>query len=181
MKWSKHRNGIISVIWDLHISLSKGDCIEREQERQAMSICEMVKTQKWYYLCNMRSVYFLINRRLHRERAREREIEQERERLCPSVEWWKHRNGTISIIWDLHISLSIGDCIEREQERERDRARERGAMSFHEMVKTQKWYYLCNMRSVYFPINRRLHRERARERGYVHLGNGENTEMVLSP
>ena len=33
-----------------------------------MSICEMVKTQKWYYLCNMRSGYFPINRRLHRER-----------------------------------------------------------------------------------------------------------------
>ena len=33
------------------------------------------------------------------------------------------------------------------------------------MVKTQKWYYLHNMRSAYFPINRRLHRERAeRER-----------------
>ena len=54
---------------------------EREQEREAMSICEMVKTQKQYYLCNMRSGYFPINRRLPRERERE----QERDRLCPSV------------------------------------------------------------------------------------------------
>ena len=54
-------------------------------------------------------------------------------------------------------------------------------MSVPEMVKTHKWYYLCNMRSGYFPINRRLHSERkrerarereqkqVRERGYVHL------------
>ena len=53
----------------------------REREREAMSIHETVKTQKWYYLHNMRSAYFPINRRLHRER------EQERERLCPSVKW----------------------------------------------------------------------------------------------
>ena len=35
------------------------------------------------------------------------------------------------------------------------------------MVKTEKWYYLHNMRSAYFPINRRLlrERERGRERG----------------
>ena len=41
-------------------------------------------------------------------------------------------------------------------------------MSIHEMVKTQKWYYLHNTRSAYFPIDRRLHREREqgeRERG----------------
>ena len=44
-------------------------------EREAMSICEMVKTQKQYYVHNMRSAYFPIDRRLHseRERARERE------------------------------------------------------------------------------------------------------------
>ena len=48
----------------------------------------------------------------------------------------------------------------------RERAREREVMSICEMVKTQKWYYLHNMRSAYFPIDRRLHRER--ERGYVH-------------
>ena len=48
-----------------------------------MSICEMVKTQKQYYLHNTRSAYFPIDRRLHRERERERE----RERLCPSVKW----------------------------------------------------------------------------------------------
>ena len=32
------------------------------------------------------------------------------------------------------------------------------------MVKTQKWYYPHNTRSAYFPINRRLYRERAWER-----------------
>ena len=52
-----------------------------------MSIHEMVKTQKWYYLCNTRSAYFPINRRLQREREREREQERDRERLCPSVKW----------------------------------------------------------------------------------------------
>ena len=46
-----------------------------------MSIHEKLKTQKWYYVQNMRSAYFPINSRLHRERERERE----RERLCPSV------------------------------------------------------------------------------------------------
>ena len=52
-----------------------------------MSIHKMVKTQKWYYLHNMRSAYVPINRRLHRERQTDRqsEKEQERERLCPSV------------------------------------------------------------------------------------------------
>ena len=37
-------------------------------------------------------------------------------------------------------------------------------MSIRETVKTQKWYYLHNTRSAYFPINRRLYRERERER-----------------
>ena len=53
-------------------------------------------------------------------------------------------------------------------------------MSIHETVKTQKQYYLHNMRSAYFPIDRRLHiyrereseRQRVREskrvRGYFH-------------
>ena len=61
-------------------------------------------------------------------------------------------------------------------------------MSIHETVKTQKWYYLHNMRSVYFPIDRGLHRERerarerAREREAMSIcQTGENTEMVLSP
>ena len=48
-----------------------------------MSIHETVKTQKQYYLHNMRSAYFPIDRGLHRERERPRE----RERLCPSVKW----------------------------------------------------------------------------------------------
>ena len=76
---------------------------------------------------------------------------RERERLCPSMKQCKHRNSTISIMQDLHISLSIGDCMERDRERERE------AMSICKMVKTQKWYYLHNRRSAYFP--------RERERG----------------
>ena len=49
-----------------------------------------MKTQKQYYLCNMKSAYFPINRKWHRERERERERERarvresKRERLCPS-------------------------------------------------------------------------------------------------
>ena len=85
---------------------------EQENEREVMSICEMVKTQKWYYVCNMRSGYFPIDRRLHREREQEREAMS----ICEAV---KHRTGNISEIQDLHISLPIGDSIEREQERER--------------------------------------------------------------
>ena len=38
---------------------------ERGRERGAMSICETVKTWKWYYLCKTRSAYF------PRERERE--------------------------------------------------------------------------------------------------------------
>ena len=52
-----------------------------------MSIHETVKTQKRYYLHNMRSGYVPINRRLHKESEREKERESERERLCPSVQW----------------------------------------------------------------------------------------------
>ena len=46
--------------------------------------------------------------------------------------------GTISIIQDLDVSLSIGDCIERgrERAREREQEREREAMSICELVKT---------------------------------------------
>ena len=51
----------------------------RGRDREVMSICETVQTQKWYYLHNTRSAYFPINRRLHGEK--------ERERLCPSVKW----------------------------------------------------------------------------------------------
>ena len=120
----------------------------RESEREAMSICETMQTQKQYYLHNTRFAYFPINRRLCRESVRERD------RLCPSVKLWTHRNSTISIIQDLHISLPIADCMERESKRERE------AMSIHQMVKTQKQYYLHHMRSGYFPINRRLHRQR---------------------
>ena len=55
----------------------------------------------------------------------------------------------------MHISLSIGHNIEGERESKRERC---------EMVKTGKWYYVCNMRSAYFPINGKLHREGKRER-----------------
>ena len=34
------------------------------------------------------------------------------------MKWWKHRNCTICVLQILHISLSIGDCIERARERE---------------------------------------------------------------
>ena len=55
-------------------------------------------------------------------------------------------------------------------------------MSICEMVKTQKWYYLHNMRSAYFPIDRRLHREREREREAMSICEmSENKEMVLCP
>ena len=56
-------------------------------------------------------------------------------------------------------------------------------MSIHEAMQTQKWYYLHNTRSAYFPINRRLCRESVQEReiGYVHPLNSENTETVLYP
>ena len=44
---------------------------------------------------------------------------------------------------------------EIEIEKERETIRER-----HEIMKTMKWYYLCNMRSGYFPINKRILRGR---------------------
>ena len=57
--------------------------IERARGREAMSICEMVKTQKWYYFHDMKSAYFPIIRRLHRERARERESKREKAYVYP--------------------------------------------------------------------------------------------------
>ena len=53
---------------------------EREREREDMSICERVKTKKLYYVCNMTSAYFSINKKYHRERERERERKRERKR-----------------------------------------------------------------------------------------------------
>ena len=89
----------------------------------------------------------------------------------------------MSIIQDLHISLLIGDCIEREamsicemvktwkqyyvhntRSAYFPREREIGAISIFEMVKTWKWYYVHNTRSAYFPMDQRLHRARERER-----------------
>ena len=43
---------------------------ESKREREAMSQCERVKTQKWYYIHNRRSACFPINGRMHRERER---------------------------------------------------------------------------------------------------------------
>ena len=40
----------------------------------------MVKIQRQYYLCNIKSAYLPVNRRLHREREQERMRETERER-----------------------------------------------------------------------------------------------------
>ena len=68
----------------------------------------------------------------------------------------------------MHISLSIVDFIKKERKRARERDRERNRYrerqqeterqkerERHEMVKTQKQYYLRNMRSAYFHMNRR--------------------------
>ena len=56
---------------------------QSKREREALSIHEMVKTQKWYYISIMRSAYFPIDSRLHTDRGSKRE----RKRLCPSVKW----------------------------------------------------------------------------------------------
>ena len=56
-----------------------------------MSICEMVKTQKWYYLCYTRSGYFPINRRLHSERKRERARERERAKVSERERGYVHQ------------------------------------------------------------------------------------------
>ena len=39
-----------------------------------------MKAQKWYYLCNIRSAYFHINKTLHRETERESKTERDRDR-----------------------------------------------------------------------------------------------------
>ena len=88
--------------------------------------------------------------------------------------------------WGLAATLGI-EIAWREGQREI--ARESKAMSICETVQTQKQYYLCHMRSGYFPINRILHRERKRERatererGYEAMSICETvkTKMVLSP
>ena len=62
--------------------------------------------------------------------------------------------------------------MERERERERKRAREIEVMCIHETMQTQKCYCILNMRSAYFPIDRRLCKERERE---------QERERVLCP
>ena len=176
MKWWKHRNDTLSTIWDLHIFLLIGDYIERvrEREREATSILEMVKTQKWYYLHNMRSAYFPINRRLHRETASEseREKEQEREReamsICVTVKTQKS--------YYLHNMTSAYLPINRRLHREKKRE----AMSIHEIVKHRNCTFsLIQDLHISLCIGNCIEKER--ERGYVHPWNVENTEMILSP
>ena len=70
-----------------------------------MSLCETVKRQKWYYKHNMRSAYFPIDRRLHREREREREAMSIHE-MVKTQKWYYIHNMRYA------YSLSIGDCIE---------------------------------------------------------------------
>ena len=79
-----------------------------------MSICEMVKTQKWYYLHNTRSAYFPVGRRLHSER--------EAMSICEMVKTQKQ--------YYLHNMRSAYFPIDRRLHREREQERE--AMSIHE-------------------------------------------------
>ena len=75
-----------------------------------MSICETMQTQKWYYLCNMRSAYFPINRRLHWKSKWERAREGEREwadRLSGHF-IWNMSSYIISVCtssWSLHLTI----------------------------------------------------------------------------
>ena len=77
-----------------------------------MSICEMVKTQKCYYLRNMRSAYFPISRRLHRERQRVRE--------AMSI----HETVKTQKQYSLHNTRSAYFPIDRSLHREGGRERE---------------------------------------------------------
>ena len=84
-----------------------------------MSIYETVKTQKWYYVRNMRSAYFPINKRLcvcsERERARKRE--REAMSICEMVKTQK---------WYYLCNMrSAYFPIDRRLHRERERNRER--------------------------------------------------------
>ena len=81
-----------------------------------MSICETVKTQKWYYVHNTRSAYFPINRRLHRERERA-EREREAMSICETVKTQKW--------YYIHNTRSAYFPIDRRLHRERERERER--------------------------------------------------------
>ena len=155
-----------------------------------MSICKTVQTQKWYYLCNMRSAYFPINRRLHRQREREAMS------ICETVKthkWYclhNRRSGYFPIIRTLHR--------EREREGERERVRER-ARQRERLCPYMKWWkhrnstiYIIQDLDISLSIGNcieqmreresKQERERAkeRERGYVHLWNGKNMVMVLS-
>ena len=84
-----------------------------------MSINEQVKTQKWYYLNDMRSAYFPFNRRLHRENKRVKEQEKERARekkamsTCETVKTQKW--------YYVHNTRSVYFPINRRLHRERER------------------------------------------------------------
>ena len=149
---------------------------ESKREREAISICQMVKTQKWYYLHHTRSAYFPVNRRLCVCVEREQEREAMSIHKTVKTEKWYYLCNTRSAYFPIDRRLHRERDThrgERERERERERQRERGrerererkAMSIHETVKTQKQYYLHNKRSAYFPFDRGLHRESKRERG----------------
>ena len=56
-----------------------------------MSICETVKTWKWYYVLSTRSADFPIERRLCRERQRA-EREREAMSIYKTVKTWKWHN-----------------------------------------------------------------------------------------
>ena len=86
-----------------------------------MSIYETVSTQKQYYLHNMRSGYFPINRTLHREREQESRREREAmsiHEMVKTQKWYyihNVRSGYFPINRRLHS--------EREQESRRERER----------------------------------------------------------
>ena len=81
-----------------------------------MSISEKAKTQKWYYVCNMRSAYFLLIGD-YIERERERESMSFSETVKTQKQYYLHhmRSGYFPINRRLH----------RESKRERERAKER--------------------------------------------------------
>ena len=64
------------------------------------------------------------------------------------MKWWKHINCTICVLWDLHISLSIGDCIKRARERERERKRGRE----REWADSLSGHFIWNMNSYMISV-----------------------------
>ena len=77
---------------------------------------EMERTQKQYYLCNMRLAYVPIDRRLH--------IYRERERLCPSETVKTQKQYYIRNMRSAYFPIDRG--LHKERESKRERTRERG-------------------------------------------------------